>query len=123
MAFTTKRVRELTATVTVEYGGDEGQATYARGRITSDWWDSLVEGERVLKLVSDVLVWLDYEDEDGNNLSPQVTDPEARAEAWHELLRREPTDFVRAIFNAIYEDLRPGKSHAGASGGSSQEEA
>lgn len=115
MAFTKKKVRELTAGVTVEHNGDSGKASYVRGALTQEWWDSLVDGEKVVRLVADVLLWLEYEDDEGNNLSPKSDDPKERAELWYTFLIDQPRDFVRAIFDAIFEDVRPGKQQGGES--------
>lgn len=120
MAFNGKDLPELKARAVAEALGQRGEFDYHPGRITPGWYSG-VGTLSVREMLAGVLVWFDFNDVDGNNITPDVAG-RSREEiiiAWVEALRVVPQAVLIAVYDAIQEDLRAGPKLVIGSGGSS----
>lgn len=122
MPFEAKAMPDLRARALATALGQRGQFDYYPGRITPGWYSS-IGVLSVREMLAGVLAWLEFNDTDGKNITPDVADkPVAeQAAAWFEALRVVPQAVLVAIYDSIQEDLRAGPKLVNGSASSSSE--
>ena len=100
MAISMKDLKKRVKTVTVEFQGDTAEVTYRVNVITPQFQDQITEMKTnraaVVAMVREAVEdWDVVESEDGPRISPEA-----------EMVKELPLDFLNAVMNAIFDDMR-----------------